>query len=115
MEDQPVLKPDAQKPPRTSEVQSDDGGAESFLTNKFAALSVEEPKDIAPTEPTPAGLKKVVDEEDDDEAANPYLNQLFFKTLCLLQDLENIRGCISITLVGISRQENRPYERRCRD
>lgn len=36
-------------------------------------------------------------EEDDNEAADSYLGHLFFKTLCLLQDLNNIRMFISIT------------------
>jgi hypothetical protein len=36
-------------------------------------------------------------EEDDNEAADSYLSQLFFKTLCLLQDLNNMRIFISMT------------------
>ncbi|PCG88965.1 Hypothetical protein PENO1_107300 [Penicillium occitanis (nom. inval.)] len=89
------------KPPPTSDVQSDDGDAERFLTNKFAVLMVEEPRDTAQTQKTPAESKKIVkvtvDEEDDNEATDSHLSQLFFKTLCLLQDLNNIRTFISIT------------------
>ncbi|KAJ6034684.1 uncharacterized protein N7446_009438 [Penicillium canescens] len=94
-------KPDAKQPPPTSEAQSDDAGTDRFL-NKFAVLTVEEPQDTAAqTQPTPAESKKMVNvtvvEEDDNEAADSYLSQLFFKTLCLLQDLNNMRIFISMT------------------
>ncbi|RLL99449.1 hypothetical protein CFD26_104363 [Aspergillus turcosus] len=94
-------KPDTKQPPPTSEAQIDDADADRFL-NKFAVLTVEEPQDTAAqTQPTPAESKKVVKvtvvEEDDNEAADSYLNQLFFKTLCLLRDLNNMRKFISIT------------------
>jgi hypothetical protein len=94
-------KPDAKQPPPTSEAQSDDAGADRFL-NKFAVLTVEEPQDTAAqTQRTPAESKKMVNvtvvEEDDNEAADSYLSQLFFKTLCLLQDLNNMRIFISMT------------------
>lgn len=94
-------KPDAKQPPPTSEAQSDDADADRFL-NKFAVLTVEEPQDTAAqTQPTPAESKKFVKvtvvEEDDNEAPDSYLGQLFFKTLCLLQDLNNMRIFISMT------------------
>ncbi|KKK16427.1 hypothetical protein P175DRAFT_0430531 [Aspergillus ochraceoroseus IBT 24754] len=94
-------KSDAKQPPPTSEAQNDDADADRFL-NKFAVLTVEEPQDTAHTQPTPADSKKIVKvtvvEEDDHEAADDlYLGQLFFKTLCLLQDLNNIRIFISTT------------------
>ena len=34
---------------------------------------------------------------EENEAADPYLGHLFFKTLCLLQDLDNMRKFNSIT------------------
>ena len=92
--------PDANQPPPTSEAQNDDADADKFLT-KFAVLTVEEPQDTAQTQPTPAESKKIVkvtvDEEDDYGAAESYLSHLFFKTLYLLQDLNNMRIFISMT------------------
>ncbi|KAL3481566.1 hypothetical protein BJX99DRAFT_218513 [Aspergillus californicus] len=92
-------RPDAKKPP-TSEEQRDDADAATCL-NKFAILTVEEPQDTAQAQPTPAESKKTVKvtvvEEDDNEAADSYLGILFFKTLCLLQDLNNIRKFLSVT------------------
>ncbi|PLN80412.1 hypothetical protein BDW42DRAFT_201293 [Aspergillus taichungensis] len=94
------LKPEAKHSPPTSEGQSDDTVADSFL-NKFAVLTVEEPQDTAPSQPTPAESKKIVKvtvvEEEDNEAEDAHLGHLFFKTLCLLQDLNNIRRFLSIT------------------
>ncbi|KAJ6103808.1 hypothetical protein N7486_004030 [Penicillium sp. IBT 16267x] len=94
-------KPDAKQPPLNSEAQSDDSEADRFLNN-FAVLTVEEPQDTdAQTQPAPAESKKIVKvtvvEEDDNETADSYLSQLFFKTLCLLQDLNNMRIFISKT------------------
>ncbi|KAL4975522.1 hypothetical protein BDW66DRAFT_66179 [Aspergillus desertorum] len=94
-------KPDAKQPPPTSEAQSDDANADRFL-NKFAVLTVEEPQNTAQTQATPAEeskklVKVTVVEDDDDEAADSYVGHLFFKTLCLLQDLKNMRIFISIT------------------
>ncbi|KAI9036168.1 uncharacterized protein KD926_002198 [Aspergillus affinis] len=94
-------KPDAKQPSPTTEAQSDDAAADMFL-NKFAVLTVEEPQDTAQSQPTPADSKKIVKvdvvEEDDNEAVDDsYLGPLFFKTLCLLQDLSNMRTFISIT------------------
>ncbi|KAL4861952.1 hypothetical protein BDV12DRAFT_56795 [Aspergillus spectabilis] len=93
-------QPDAKQPPPTSEAQSDDANDSRFL-NKFAVLTVEEPQNTAQSQSTPAELKKIVKvtvvEEDDNEAADSYLGHLFFKTLCLLQDLHNMRLFISIT------------------
>ncbi|KAJ6004693.1 hypothetical protein N7540_013062 [Penicillium herquei] len=43
------------------------------------------------------GSNSVVVEEEVDDEADSYLGQLFLKTLCLLQDLNNIRRFISIT------------------
>ncbi|PYI32590.1 hypothetical protein BP00DRAFT_147217 [Aspergillus indologenus CBS 114.80] len=92
---QSSTKPDAKQP------QPDDVDADQFL-NRFAVLTVEEPKETAPSQPTPAVSKKLVkvtvdEEEDEEDAADSYLGQLFFKTLCLLQDLDNMRKFISIT------------------
>ncbi|EDN10451.1 hypothetical protein I7I51_01628 [Histoplasma capsulatum] len=94
-------KCDAQQPPPTSEAQSDDADADRFL-NKFAVLTVEEPQDTAAqTQSTPAESKKIVNvtvaEEDDNEAVDSYFGPLFFKTFCLLQDLNNMRTFISMT------------------
>ena len=93
-------KIDAKQPPPTSEAQSDDNDTDRFL-NKFAVLTVEEPQNTAQTQPTPAESKKIIKvtvvEEDDNEAADSYLGQLFFKTLRLLQDLKNMRIFISTT------------------
>ncbi|RAH73274.1 uncharacterized protein BO66DRAFT_435703 [Aspergillus aculeatinus CBS 121060] len=93
---QSSTKPDAKQP------QADDVDADQFL-NRFAVLTVEEPKDTAPSQPTPAVSKKLVkvtvdeEEDEDEDAADSYLGQLFFKTLCLVQDLDNMRKFISIT------------------
>ncbi|KAG5298448.1 hypothetical protein I7I48_07896 [Histoplasma ohiense] len=94
-------KRDARQPPPTSEAQSDDADADRFL-NKFAVLTVEEPQDTAAqTQSTPAESKKIVSvtvvEEDDNEAVDSYFGPLFFKTFCLLQDLNNMRTFISMT------------------
>ncbi|KAK2792486.1 hypothetical protein FQN52_003421 [Onygenales sp. PD_12] len=94
-------KPNSKKPSPTSETQIDDTDADRFL-NKFAVLTVEEPQDTgAQTKPKPAQSQMIVSvtvvEEDDDEAAESYLNQLFFKTFCLFQDLNNMRTFISTT------------------
>jgi hypothetical protein len=96
-------KPDTRKSPQPTTVdeQSDDAEAAAFL-NKFAVLTVEEPQDTAaPTQPTTAGSKTLVKvkvvEEDENQAADLYLGHLFFKTLCLLQDLQNMRNFLSIT------------------
>ncbi|KAJ5581926.1 hypothetical protein N7535_000546, partial [Penicillium sp. DV-2018c] len=93
-------KPDAKQPPPTSEAESDDPNGDRFL-NKFAVLTVEEPRETTEPQPAPAESKKIVKvdvvEEEENEAADSYLGQLFFKTLCLLQDLNNMRTFISIT------------------
>lgn len=92
-------KTDAKQPQSMPEVQDDDADADRFL-NKFAVLTVEEPEDIPETQSAPAASKKVVKVtvvEEENEAADSYLGHLFFKTLCLLQDLDNIRKFISIT------------------
>ncbi|KAL1856690.1 hypothetical protein Plec18170_003661 [Paecilomyces lecythidis] len=94
-------KPDAKQPASTSEAQNDAADADIFV-NKFAVLTVEEPQDTAAqTQPTPAESKKIVkvtvDEESDNEPADPYLRHSTFKTLCLLQDLDNMRKFISKT------------------
>ncbi|GKZ73355.1 hypothetical protein AnigIFM60653_001992 [Aspergillus niger] len=95
-------KPDAKQPQSAPEAHDDDADADRFL-NKFAVLTVEEPEDIPETKSAPAESKKskkivkVTVVEDDNEAADSYLGHLFFKTLCLLQDLENMRKFISIT------------------
>ena len=92
-------KPDAKQPQSAPEAHDDDADADRFL-NKFAVLTVEEPEDIPETKSAPAESKKIVKVtvvEDDNEAADSYLGHLFFKTLCLLQDLENMRKFISIT------------------
>ncbi|KAK2811591.1 hypothetical protein FQN50_001933 [Emmonsiellopsis sp. PD_5] len=94
-------KPNAKKPPPTSETQIDDADADRFL-NKFAVLTVEEPQETAAqTQPTPAESKMIVSvnvvEEDDNEAGDAYLSQLYFKAFCLLQDLNNMREFISTT------------------
>ncbi|KAJ5551508.1 hypothetical protein N7461_006206 [Penicillium sp. DV-2018c] len=93
-------KPDAKQPPPTSEAESDDPNGDRFL-NKFAVLTVEKPRETTETQPPPAESKKIVKvdvvEEEEIEAADSYLGQLFFKTLCLLQDLNNMRTFISIT------------------
>jgi hypothetical protein len=90
-------KADAKQSPPTPEAQSEN----EMFRNKFAVLTVEEPQNTAQAPPTPRGPKRIVKvtivEEDDNESADSYLGQLFFKTLCLLQDLNNIRMFISIT------------------
>ncbi|KAL4746297.1 hypothetical protein BDW72DRAFT_38445 [Aspergillus terricola var. indicus] len=92
--------PDTKQAPLASEPQSDDANADRFL-NRFAVLTVEEPQDTAQAQSTPADSKKIVKvtvvEEDDNDAEDSYFGLLFFKTLCLLQDLENMRRFISIT------------------
>ncbi|GLA93277.1 hypothetical protein AtubIFM57143_010626 [Aspergillus tubingensis] len=92
-------KTDAKQPQSMPEVQDDDADADRFL-NKFAVLMVEEPEDIPETRSAPAASKKVVKVtvvEEENEAVDSYLGHLFFKTLCLLQDLDNMRKFISIT------------------
>jgi hypothetical protein len=93
-------RPDVKQPSPTSETQSDDANVNRFL-NKFAVLTVEEPQDTEEAQATPVESKKVVKvtvvEEDDNEAKDSYFGLLFFKTLCLLRDLENMRRFISIT------------------
>ncbi|RAL09961.1 uncharacterized protein BO97DRAFT_457282 [Aspergillus homomorphus CBS 101889] len=91
-----------QSPPQTAS----EAEADRFL-NKFAVLTVEEPElqETTQTQPASAAESKkivkvdVVEEEEGNEAAeeDSYLGQLFFKTLCLLQDLNNMRAFISVT------------------
>lgn len=92
-------KPDKQ-PPLTSEAGSDDPSGDRFL-NKFAVLTVEEPLETTQAQPAPTESKKIVNVnvvgEERDDTADSYLSQLFFKTLCLLQDLNNMQKFISIT------------------
>ncbi|KAJ5779690.1 hypothetical protein N7457_007410 [Penicillium paradoxum] len=93
-------KPDAKQPPPTSEAESDNAIGDRFL-NKFAVLTVEEPQETTQTQPAPAESKKIVKvtvvEDEGNETADSYLGQLVFKTLCLLQDLNNMQTFISIT------------------
>jgi len=93
-------KPDAQQPPPTSEAESDDANGDRFL-NKFAVLTMEDPQETTQTRPGPAESRMIVKvnvvEDEGNEAADSYLGQLFFKTLCLLQDLNNMRTFISVT------------------
>ncbi|KGO75476.1 hypothetical protein PITC_081830 [Penicillium italicum] len=93
-------KPDTKQPPPTSETESDGTNGDRFL-NKFAVLTLEEPQETTQTQPAPAESKKIVKvnvvEEEESETADLFLGQLFFKTLCLLQDLDNMRTFISIT------------------
>lgn len=93
-------KPEAKQSSPATEAQGEDAVSDKFL-NKFAVLTVEDPQDTAESRPAPAESKKIVkvnvDEEDHEEAADSYLSQLFFKTLCLFQDLNNMRTFLSIT------------------
>ncbi|KAL4883353.1 hypothetical protein BJY04DRAFT_216652 [Aspergillus karnatakaensis] len=97
-------KPDVKEPPTpiSANDQSDDADADTdtFL-NKFAVLTVEEPQDDGQAQPAAVGNRKIakvtVVEEDDNEAADPYLGHLFFKTYCLLQDLNYMRKFLSNT------------------
>ncbi|KAJ5748951.1 uncharacterized protein N7511_010647 [Penicillium nucicola] len=93
-------KPDAKQPPPTSEAQGDDANGDRIL-NRFAVLTVEEPQETTETQPAPAESKKIVKVnvivEEGNEPSDAYLGPLFFKTLCLFQDLNNIRKFISIT------------------
>lgn len=93
-------KPDAKQPSPTPEAEGEDANDDRFL-NKFAVLTVEEPQETAQTKPTPVESKKIVKvnvvEEEGDDATDSSLGQLFFKTLCMLQDLNNMRTFISIT------------------
>jgi hypothetical protein len=93
-------KPDAKQSPPTSEAESDDANGDRFL-NKFAVLTIEEPQETTQAQPVPAESKKIVKvnvvEEEENETPDSYLGQLFFKALCLLQDLNNMRTFISIT------------------
>lgn len=90
------------QPPQDS-AENDDANGDRSL-NRFAVLTVEEPQETTQTQSASAELKKIVkvdvveedaDNGDDDEES--YLSQLFFKTLCLFQDLDNMRKFISIT------------------
>lgn len=62
---------------------------------------MEEPQDTRQAQLLPARPKKVVKvtivEEDADDVADLHLSQLFFKILCLLQDLSKMRRFISMT------------------
>ncbi|KAF7719192.1 Uncharacterized protein PECH_008278 [Penicillium ucsense] len=90
-----------QPPPPKSEKELDDANSDSFLMNRFAVLTVEEPQETTETQATPVEPKKIVKvsvvEKDEDEEADSLLGQLLFKSLCLLQDLSNMRKFISIT------------------
>lgn len=92
---------DAKQSPSTPEAQNDDADADRFL-NQFAVLTVEEPEDTAAQiHPTPEESKKIVNvtvvEEDGNVTSDSHFCQLFFKILCLLQDLSNMRAFISTT------------------
>ncbi|RDW70580.1 uncharacterized protein DSM5745_08091 [Aspergillus mulundensis] len=93
-------KPDANKPPMTSEGQSDDADIAMFL-NKFAVLTVEEPQDDVQAQQPSAESRRIVKvtvvEEHDNDTADPYLGPLFFQTFCLLRDLDNMRKFLSNT------------------
>ncbi|KAL4795755.1 hypothetical protein BDV19DRAFT_362065 [Aspergillus venezuelensis] len=86
---------DTKQSPPTSEAESGD-----TFVNKFAVLTIEEPHETMETQPAPTESKKMVNVnvvEEEDETAEQQLGQLFFKTFCLLQDLNNMRAFLSIT------------------
>ncbi|KAL4908426.1 hypothetical protein BDW74DRAFT_175108 [Aspergillus multicolor] len=100
----PGPRSDAKKPPPgpTIEEQPDDADSGAAkLINKFAVLTMEGPQETADAQPTSVESKKLVKvtvvEEEDHAADEAYLGHLFFKTLCLLQDLDNMRKFLSIT------------------
>ena len=90
-----------QSPPATKS-EGDNPDTDWFL-NKFAVLSVEELQDPTQTEPIAVDSQKIVKvnvnvmEENEDEASDDFLGHLFFKILCLLRDISNIRAFISST------------------
>lgn len=91
-------EPDAKQSTSTSGAESDDADASGFV-NRFAVLTVEEPREFAQTEPAPVSTKKIVkvDIDEEDDQTESYLGQLYFKTLCLFQDLQSMRVFITQT------------------
>ncbi|CAG7915523.1 unnamed protein product [Penicillium olsonii] len=94
-------KPGVKQPPSPSEALSDDANVENF-TNRFTNLSVEEPCDTtAGTHPATTASRKnikvTVVEDDNDEATQYCLGLVYFKTMCVLEDLSNMRKFISKT------------------
>ncbi|KAJ5363630.1 uncharacterized protein N7496_009343 [Penicillium cataractarum] len=89
---------DAKQSTSTSGAERDDADTSEFM-NRFAVLTVEEPREFAQTEPTYAGTKKIVkvDIDEEDDQAESYPGQSFFKTLCLFRDLQNMRKFITQT------------------
>ncbi|KAJ5088391.1 hypothetical protein N7456_012007 [Penicillium angulare] len=86
--------------PATSESGADDAEIDIFL-NKFAVLTVEEPRESEPQQQALPESQKVVkvqvldDDEDEDEGSSFGIK--LFKTYCMFQDLHNMRAFISHT------------------
>lgn len=89
---------DAKQPPSMFRAEGNDAYASEFL-NRYAVLTVEEPQESAQPEPTYASPKKLVevDIDEEDDRTESYLGHLYFKTLCMLQDLKDMRTFISHT------------------
>lgn len=81
-------KPDAKQSTSTFEAEGDDAHAGESL-NRFAVLTVETPPEYAQTEPAPAGSKKLVkvDIDEEDDQTESYLGHSYFKAISMLRDL----------------------------
>ncbi|GAB1213302.1 hypothetical protein ATERTT37_002451 [Aspergillus terreus] len=86
--------------PPTSSTDDRDPDLDVFL-NKFAVLTVEEPQESQQERTVSPESQKIVKvelvEEGEDEETESYLGHMFFKVLCLFQDLHNMRAFISHT------------------
>ncbi|KAJ5720654.1 uncharacterized protein N7483_008588 [Penicillium malachiteum] len=95
-------KPDAKQPRQTADSKDHDADIGTFL-NRFAVLTVEEPSEAHTSEQEqivtskPQKVVKVELMENDEDEAENYEDYVFFKALCLFQDLQNMRGFISDT------------------
>ncbi|KAJ6008281.1 hypothetical protein N7540_012257 [Penicillium herquei] len=95
-------KPDTKQPSQTSASKDGDADLDTFL-NRFAVLTVEEPTEAHSSgqkEPVTSNSHKIVKvelvENNEDEEENNQ-DHMFFKVLCLFEDLRSMREFISNT------------------
>ena len=88
---------DSMLQPQIASKSEDDQSVGMWLNNQFAALAVEEPRELQETQPQARQIVEYEIEEYDDDEEEIFLSQMFFNAFCLFEDLHNMRAFIAQT------------------